>query len=315
MRRLALFLVALLVAAGCAESQTGRGVHPLPRAAGNPNAACPSGWLRISQQAWVQADRNGDGRVDFPQSLPQGGGGHLHEEFCAPVGQPISGRTTFHMDLMSHQGFQGRGDKVDVGLAPGGSSLGRASAPSMTCGPKPAKCHDHVSVTFDAPGGSENLRVRYLPATLPSGERWFVGGELPVGGGSGDGFGAKSWLDGYANARFRDLSLFNRPLSGTVQVPVYTKGDHITKALVHVDARFGDDSEGRVIAVRDGEFRGNVPLDTTQLTNGWHCLSVRADAGGIGGGRLHTGVIEAPILVDNPGQRVEANGTGSCFDS
>lgn len=269
--------------------------------------------MRISQQAWVQADNNGDGRVDFPQTLPPGGGGHLHEEFCAPVGQPLAaGRQTFHVELMSHQGFQGHGDKVDVGLAPGGTSLGSARAPDLNCGPKPAKCHQHVDVTFNSPGGNHNLRVRYLPATLPDGERWFVGGELPIGSGSGDGFGGKSWLGGYANARFSNLSLFDHALSGTVQVPVYTKGDHINHALVHVDARFGADDEGRVVAVRDGEFRGNVALDTTSLSNGWHCLAVRADAGGVGNGRVHTGVIEAPILVSNPGHP-SGNGTGACF--
>ena len=313
MRRLALLTVVVLVAAGCAEHQSLRMEQPLPRAAGNPNAVCPRDWLRVSQQAWVQADRNGDGRVDFPQSLPEGGGGHLHEEFCAPVGRQVSGPTTLHISLMAHQGFQGRGDTVDVALAPGGGSLGRAAAPSMTCRPKPAMCHGHTSVTFNAPGGDENLRVRYLPAHLPNGERWFVGGELPIGDGSGDGFGAKSWLGDYANARFRDLSLFGRPLSGTVNVPVFTKGDHVNHSLVHVDARFGADDEGWVVAVRDGEFRGSVPLDTTGLTNGWHCLAVRADAQA-GSGRVHTGVIEAPILVDHPGQRT-ANGTGSCVSS
>lgn len=305
-------LVAVVFMVGGLVSCSQQGGGPSNPQAGNPSAACPGGWLRISQQAWVQADGNGDGRVDFPQHLPSIGGGHLHEEFCAPVGVPLpQGRQTFHVDLMSHQGFQGHGKKVDVGLAPGGSSLGSAAAPDLNCGPKPAKCHGHTSVTFDSPGGNHNLRVRYLPATLPNGQRWFVGGELPIGNGSGDGFGGKSWLNGYANARFRDLSLFRRALSGTVTVPVYTKGDAITKALVHVDARFGADSEGWTVAVRDGEFRGGVPLDTTKLTNGWHCLAVRADAS-IGGGALQTGVIEAPILVHNPG-RPSGNGTGACF--
>jgi hypothetical protein len=319
MRRLVLLLAVVMIAAGCAEHaehEATRMVQPLPRAAGSPNATCPHDWLRVSQQAWVQADADGDGRVDFPQSLPEGGGGHLHAEFCAPVGLDHPSTLTFHVDLMAHQGFEGSGDAVDVGLSPDGHSLGRSDAPSMQCRPKPGKCHDHATVTASGiPGGEQSLRLRYLPATLPSGERWFVGGQTPIGGLGQEwgGLCGKSWLGDYAVACFRDLSLFGKPLSGTVTVPAWSKGDKVNHVLVHVDARFGDDSEGRTLAVRDGEWRGGVPLDTTELTNGWHCVAVRVDAAG-GSGRVHTGVIEAPILVDNPGRRT-ANGTGSCFSS
>lgn len=309
MRRLVLVLLTVvMVAAGCSQQQNNGQVGP----GGSPSAGCPAQWTRISQQAWLQVDNNGDGRTDFPQALPGGGGGHLHEEFCAPVGVSVKGPTTLHIDLMSHQGFGGEGDKVDVGLAPGGDSLGRASAPAMTCGPKPAKCHGHATVTFNAPGGNNNLRVRYLPAHVESGERWFVGGELPIGSGSGDGFGGKSWLGDYANARVRNWDqLIGQSLSGTVPVEVFTKGDHINAASVHVDARFGADDEGWTVAVRGGEFRGTIGLDTTRLTNGWHCLAIRADAAG-GGNRVHTGVIEFPIHVSNGGARA-GNGTGGCF--
>jgi hypothetical protein len=266
--------------------------------------------VRVSQQAWVQADRNGDGRVDFPQSLPNGGGGHLHAEFCTPAGASLSGNRTVHVDLMSHQGFGGEGDKVDIGDTPGGDSMGRADAPSMTCGPKPAKCHGHSSVTANFESGSDQFRLRYLPANLPNGERWFVGGQQGYNGDKT--IGAKSWLGDYANAWvLNGADLARTPLSDTVQVQVYTKGDHINHALVHVDARFGADDEGRVVATRAGEFRGTVPLDTTTLTDGWHCLAVRADAGGVGAGRIHTGVIELPIYIDNG--RPDNNGTGGCF--
>ena len=320
MRRLFLLVVIALVAAGCAEHENARlaehKVLPLPREVSSPNATCPGDWMHISQQAWVQADRNGDGRVDFPQSLPDSGGGHLHEEFCAPIGLDHGSTMVFHVDLMAHQGFEGSGDGVDVGLSPDGHSLGRTDAPSLTCGPKPLKCHDHATVVAHGiPDGEQSLRVRYLPATLPSGERWFVGGQTPIGGVGAEwgGLCGKSWLGDYAVACFSDLSLFGKPLSGTVNVPVRSKGGAINSVFVHTDARFGDDSEGRTWAVHDGEWRGEVPLDTTELTNGWHCVAVRVDADG-GRGRVHTGVIEAPILVDNPGQRT-ANGTGGCFAS
>jgi hypothetical protein len=319
MRRLPLLLLAVVtIAAGCTVDLGQPPPQPLPAPRGNPSATCPAGWLRVSNQAWLQADENNDGMVDFPQSLPPYGGGHAHEEFCGPAGATIgSGPTTFHAEVMTHQGFNAIAERLGIGIFPSGSNIADADTPDMNCEPKPRKCMAHVSVTADLPTGPNGIRFRLLPMELPPGspiERWHLSTEHPYNGPGGrDGeLGAKSWWDGnYANARFLDLSLFRRTLSGTVHVPFRASGDMVTSAHVHMDARFGDDDEGTVIARHRGEFKGNVPLDTTRFANGWHCLAIRTDADAPGNA-LHTGVFEAPILIQNadPGT---IPGRGSCF--
>lgn len=255
----------------------------------------------ISLQAWVQADRDGDGRADFPQSLPPGGGGHIHAEFNARF--PLPDDPELAVTLMAHQGASVEGDRLDLGLAPGGDSLGSAPAPELRCGSKPEMCmFEPVTVRArGVPDGPGSLRLRYLPAHLPNGERWFLSSELPVNGFSTEqgGLCAKSWLGEYAVACARSLFLVGRSVSGSIQIPAWTKGDSSAWGSVHVDASFGRDSEGRVLVRRAGLLRENVPLDTTTLSNGWHRISIRNDAVGVGDHRVHTGVLEFMVNVDN----------------
>ena len=311
---LSLALGAVLLV-GCSRD-TPDEAQIVPFAAAAPNGPCQDGWTRLSSQWWAQDDRDGDGAVDFPQSLRNGPGGHLHVETCFPANQRVDGTLTFHVDLMSHQGFVGEGDRLDIGLAPGGSSQASVDAPDMHCGPAPKMCHGKVSISLDTdrlPDGLQSLRFRYLPAHLPGGERVFVGTEWPLFVRTDPSecgqIGGKGWMGDYANARW-DGCLPNGPVSGTIDIPVFTKGP-VARASVHVDARFGSDDEGRVVATRPGEFRGDVPLDTTTLTNGWHCVAIRADSP-VGGGRVNVGIIELPLLVHNPGE-FSARGRGSCF--
>jgi hypothetical protein len=289
----------------------------------SPSDGCPSGWTFVSTQGWWQDDKNGDGAVDFPQTTDRGFGGHIHEDFCFPVNQRVDGTIHFNVNLHSHQHFAGTGDKLDIGLAPGGDSMASAPAPDMKCGPKPAKCRATVGINLDTnklPSGLQSLRFRYLPFNMPDGERLFISTELPVcvrASGCDGQVGGKGWggfSDPYANARFNDNSLFGRALSGTVQVPVYTKGS-INWSSVHVDAHFGDDDEGAVMFKQRGEVRSDVPLDTRWFSNGWHCFAIRADGKMNQSDRINTGIIEMPVAIDN-GPNAPAgtgNGHGSCF--
>ena len=256
---------------------------------------------RVSLQAWVQADKDGDGRADFPQSLPPGGGGHIHAEFNRAL--PLPDDPSLAVHLMAHQGASLDGDRLDLGLAPGGDSLGWAPAPELRCGPKPEMCMwEPVTVSArGVPDGPRSLRLRYLPAHLPNGERWFLSSELPTNGFSTEwgGLCAKSWLDEYAIACVRTLTFPGSSVSGTIHIPAWTKGDHSAWGSVHVDADFGRDNEGRVLVRRSGLLRESVPLDTRSLSNGWHRISVRNDATGIGPGRVHTGVLEFFVNVAN----------------
>lgn len=291
---------------------------------GNPSAGCPSGWTFVSTQGWWQDDRNGDGTVDFPQSTNTAPGGHIHEDFCFPVNKRVDGTIHFEVNLRSHQNLQvAEGHSLDIGLAPGGDSMARVAAPDMDAPPNKGKRTVTIPIDLDTdklPSGLQSLRFRYLPFETPDphGRRVFISTELPLfvrtnPSGEGGQVGGKGWDAEYANARFDNNSLFGRALSGTVQVPVYTKG-LINRAFVHMDAHFGDDNTGVTVASRAGEFRGDVPLDTTQFTNGWHCLAIRADGRSPVAGVVNTGIIEMPVLIQNEGQP-DGNGHGSCFPS
>jgi hypothetical protein len=273
----------------------------------------------MSSQSWWQRAA-GDGTVVFPQTLgPDGVGGHLHVETCFPVNRRVDGRVHFDVMVASHQGFTGRGDKLDIGLAPGGDSMAQVPIPDPVCGPKPAKCMTHVAIDIDTgrlPSGLHSLRFRVLKTEHPNGERQFVGTEWPLfvraNPGSPGEVGGKGWYTGvdYANARIRG-GLPDGPQSGVFTFDAYAKGDHVVATYAHVDARFGDDDQGTIVARQPGEYRGPVSFDTRRFTNGWHCLSVRVDTG-VGNGGVNTGILEVPLLIDNPGAPA-GNGTGSCF--
>lgn len=286
MRRLWLLLVLLIPFVAC-------------------NPSTEPGRIYLSSQSWWQHDSNGDGRADFPQKLHNGVGGHLHIETDFPVNQRVDGVIKFNVHLMSHQGFTGSGDALDIGLAPGGESVARVRAPDMRCGAKPAKCMADASISLDTsklPSGLQSLRFRYLPARHPNGERQFASTEWPVwvrqAPQQPGEVGGKGWYEGieYANARIRG-GIPTKPVSGNWCFDFYTKGN-VRHALVHIDAAFGDDSEGTVVFHRLGEYRGPACVATAQFANGRHRISLRADSPR-GDGGVNTGVLEFTVEFRN----------------
>ncbi len=274
-------------------------------AACEPPPPCPEGRTYLSAQSWWQDDADGNGRPDFPQSLHKDVGGHLHVETCFPVNQRVDSTVDFTVRLSSHQGWTGKGDKLDIGLAPGGSSVARVDAPDMTCGPKPERCEGEVDISLDTdqlPSGLQSLRFRYLPANHPNGDRQFVSTEWPVWVREEPGrpfeVGSKGWYEGvqYANARFRGQ--VPSRLSDEACFDFYTKGDSVAHASVHLDAAFGKDNEGTTLFHSESEYRGPVCFDTSRFTNGWHLLSLRADSPRGDGGVL-SGIHEMSVLIEN----------------
>jgi hypothetical protein len=262
---------------------------------------CPAGRRYLSSQSWWQ---EGADRTIFPQHLHNGVGGHLHIETCFPVNQRVDGTIDFDVHLMSHQGFTGHGDALDIGLAPGGESVARVPAPDLRCGAKPAKCEKDVHIRLDTarlPSGLQSLRFRYLPAKHPNGERQFASTEWPVWVRTAPQqpgeVGGKGWYSGieYANARIRGG--VPSSVSGNWCFDFYTKGN-VRHALVHVDAAFGDDNEGTVVFHRLGEYRGPACIDTNRFSNGRHKISLRADAPR-GDGGVNTGILEFLVQFAN----------------
>lgn len=271
--------------------------------------ACDPGPQRtyLSSQSWWQHDANGDGRTDFPQSLHNGVGGHLHIETDFPVNQRVDGTLNFTVHLMSHQGFTATGDRLNIGLAPGGDTVAEVDAPNMRCGPKPQKCMADVNISLDTdrlPGGLQNLRFRYLPANHPNGERQFASTEWPVwvraNPTSWAEVGGKGWFTGPEYANVRMGSPIPSTVSGVWTFDFRTFGLDAPRShsLVHVDAAFGDDREGTTVFHHDGEYDGPVSIDTRRFSNGRHRISLRADEPTADGG-VNTGILEFFVEIAN----------------
>lgn len=280
-----------------------------------PPPPAPAACTPVSSQGWWQA---GDRTTDVPQSLVDGEGGHLHIDVCFPVNQRVDGDLELEVHVLSHMGFTGSGDRLDVGVAPSGKSIARVPAGDAACGPKPAMCHQIVPITLDTdtlPAGLQSLRIRYLSARHPSGDRQFTSNELPIcvrQSGCRGLVEAKGWFEGldYARAGIRG-GLPTGPQTGVITVQVDSKANEpITAVEVRMDARFGADDFGTLIAAWPHEYDGPLHIDTRRFTSGRHCLAVLTSTSD--GAGVNTGVLEIPLDVDNPGAAV-GDGHGACF--
>jgi hypothetical protein len=331
-RVFALLAVALIGAASLT------GCDPAART--GPNKVCPQGWQRVSTQSWWQkADSSGSTAV--PQSLPSSNvGGHLHVETCFPVNLRVDGDTLqLTVDVKTHQKFTGQGTNLDVGLAPGGESLVKVP---MTWNSKcpSGMCSTKVNVTVpldDVGSGNQILRIRYLPANQPNGERQFASNELPFfhnqdPSGCPKATEGKGWYDtprnlDYARAGINGCLPGDTPKSGVYTFNMRSTSTNypIAVAEAHIDARYGsDDFSGLIPGSRYAPSKTGssnsrvVNLDTRTYADGWHCLSVLTSVKDPGSDAVNTGVQEFPILIDNSndGKTSTAEpGHGSCYDT
>lgn len=199
--------------------------------------------------------------------------------------------------------------------------------------------------------GPRLIRMRYMnvdhPDNLPlaTDERQFASNEIPFSYQANpdpnctkavEGKGWYRTTDGnpnidYARAGFNGCFNSSTPLSGTIVFNQRFESSEypITLVRAHVDARFGmDDFSGVIPGSSYGPSQSstpnqgvgtssnrNVTLDTTQYTDGWHCLSVQTQVKDPHSPAVNTGVLEYPILIANGNGATVANGRGSCFDT
>ena len=301
---------------------------------GGPNNGQPAGYTCVSTQSWWQ-QMNGYGFTQVPQVLPSSGvGGHLHVEVCAPINKRVDGDTlALTVHVRTHQRFTGVGDRIDVGLAPGGSTLVAKTlnwdsrCPSGSCSTSAV-----VNVPLGSVGnGLQVLRIRYLPANHPNGERQFASNEIPffhntAPGACSKAVEGKSWYDtprvlDYARAGFNGC-LPEGPQSGTVVINQrFTSTNYnIARVFANMDASFGADDFSGLISEYfpapgegvGGSGRRNVAIDTTRYADGWHCLSVGTEVKDPGSEGVNTGVNEIPFLIDN-GSGARTEHKGSCY--
>jgi hypothetical protein len=301
-----------------------------------PNKGVPEGNQCISTQSWWQKSHI-YGFTQVPQLLPTQGagsgvGGHLHVEMCFPVNMRVNGDSmTGTVHIKTHQRFTGVGDRLDFGLAPGGETIHEVPLEWDSRCPS-GMCHTSVTTTIpldEVPDGHQIIRIRYLPANHPNGDRQFASNELPfwhnVDPSSSDpcpkAVEGKGWYDSsasggaaidYARAGVNGCLPGNAAKAGNYTFNQRFTSTNFNVGVVetYVDAKFGAD----VFATRvfqtvppNGDGVGssgnrNVTVDTTQFADGWHCLSVLTSTRPIPGtDGVNTGVQEFPILIDNPG--------------
>lgn len=291
--------------------------------------SCPAGWQRVSSQSWWQK-AGPDGTTLVPQELPASRvGGHLHvEPACFPLGQRVDGDFTLTVDIMTHQGFTGSGDRLDVGLAPGGSSIAQVpvNGPKLACSPKPGTCMQTVTVTVPAaslPAGPQAVRLRYLRTGHPNGERQVVSNEFQWFNKTNPSrcleTEGKSWFTGldYSRAGIRSCLPGSKPVSGVYTFDQSARSTKlpITAMQTYVDARFGgDDFSGLVQTFTPPtsarSVTRSVSVDTTKLTDGVHCLQVVTQVTD-GKGAVNTGVLEVRLVTANGNPA--GNGRGGCL--
>jgi hypothetical protein len=113
----------------------------------------------------------------------------------------------------------------------------------------------------------------------------------------------RGWYTGanYANASIKSPPL--TPVSGIWQPYVEMEkgagGLTLTDHLAALDTDFHHGDRGVVVREGSGEFRGNLTIDTTGLTNGWHRLLLKANAFDSQAGSTNSGVLVIYFEVRN----------------
>jgi hypothetical protein len=227
---------------------------------------------------------------------------------------------------MLHKGNRGTVHWLDVGLGPSGTSLARRDLNLSCPGSEDVTkmCEWWIPIDVDTskiPGGYQELRFRFN-VIQTNGERQFAstGWQAWYHGGTAT-YRTPPWLEArgwYQGAEYENARLLSpvpyAPVSGTytfkaAMVPG-SGGIAVADHGVHVDARFNLDDFGTTVNQGSGSFNGTVSINTTTLTNGPHCVALRTSSVSLNGG-TDTGILQFPIVVNNPG-RPSGNGKGGC---
>jgi hypothetical protein len=252
--------------------------------------------------------------------------GHVHVGTCFPYLQGVSGTVPFDVQVKLHDqpGLLTRVDVQAFNDAYGAEGLASTS-PNSTCPTVDCTLTYHLNVPTGGlsvdgltefrvrahvlePDGNEMFATdgwmlyvrngktavdtRYLAPSTTEGRGWY-------GAPDTDGLG-------YQNARLLS-PLPTAPVSGTWHPEVETLAGAgpslpVTNTLVTVDPSFHavPPDRGQVQVDQPGPFRGEITIDTTQLTNGSHHLLIISSADHPDRGSTQSGVVSIPFTVDNP---------------
>lgn len=228
--------------------------------------------------------------------------GHIHVGTCFPHAQPITGDIEFDVRLIMHDNpgmindlvIQVWEDAPDLCWGGGGLACADFSASPLTCPPNETCVYwINLVVPVDVVTTDGRKEFRFRPiVSQPDGNMSFpsTGWQAYVTNGNPivhyrneDRIEARGWYTGadYQNSRIEVLP--DEPVSGLWSPRVHMKpgagGGPTTYHIAMIDPNFHSvpPSEGIVVQEGEGEFIGDLAIDTTQLTNGWHRLALRAD--------------------------------------
>lgn len=257
----------------------------------------PENRVFLEAQAWWWLSNKTD-RIQTGEDF-----GHLHVGTCFPHAQTVSGDVQFDVRIIMHNnpGYIHHlviavwDDKPSNCWAGGTACVDLRDAP-LTC-PGEQTCVFWLPVTVPTTtlntDGRKEFRFRVF-MEQPDGNRLFpsTGWQAYVDNNrsitrnyrSSDTVEARGWYTGanYQNSRLEVLP--NQILSGIWTPRVHMKpgagGTDTTYHIAMIDPNFHSDppSEGIVVKEGQGQFIGNLEIDTTNLSDGWHRLVLRADA-------------------------------------
>lgn len=309
-RIIALFLLALLVSGCATEAPTGEATPQMEPAtmAGSIPENCDDfseSRIPLESQTWWWRRLPSQTGTDF---------GHLHVFTCFPSRQQVSGVVEFDLRVILHENpsvlervhIQGWPD-TDIDNSGTGceyitGNLWCADEVSLVC--KTDHCVWWFKAQIDTnrfqSDGLKELRIR-AKAETPDGRSmsnstsWF----LDVRNGKGQGaesnyhdgqvIASRGWYDchGYTVAEIHVDGRPPDPVPPSWEVRVVAEPgttescDHVDEVAYHlvaVDPDFHGGDPGLVIREGDGELDDTITIDTTQLSDGWHKLVLRADA-------------------------------------
>lgn len=220
--------------------------------------------------------------------------GHIHAAAKLPLGQTVSGVLNFDVRIVLHHNPSHLKQlRIDDD-----SSVRMRIPLDLSC-PRDETCAFNVPVSLDTTrlqDGWREIRIRAETETL-DGRKFLNSSGIPIlvdNGGSRSDYNrwcnntsliGRGWYEGfgYTNAVIECVPL--EPISGahTFRVRAQKSSQHLTVAMdkSHPIPAVGSwpevpASEGVTLFDQDGDFQDffEVTIDTTQLANGWHSLSV-----------------------------------------
>ena len=309
--RFVALLVLALVFSGCATEAPIRMPAPpidSPTTAGSEPENCgdySEPRIPLESQTWWWRRLPSQTGTDF---------GHVHVFTCFPSQERVAGILEFDVRVILHENpsvlerlhIQGWPD-ADVDNSGTGceyisGNLWCADEVSLVC--KTDHCVWWFKAQIDTnrfeSDGLKELRIR-AKANTPDGlsmsnsTSWFInvqngkGNEVNSSYHDGRLLASRGWYDchGYSVAEIHVDGAPPNPVPPSWEVRVVAEPgttescDHVDEVAYHlvaVDPDFHSDDPGLVLREGEGELDDTVTIDTTELSNGWHKLVLRADA-------------------------------------